>query len=205
MNGHGIGSRTIRVTGPLRRSRRCGRILPPRAIDRKNSSSSGMVQNTLPRTSPETIALLRLDTDWYESTVCVLNHLYPNLSDGGVLIVDDYGHMRGRRKAVDEYFSSRNEVVFFNRVDYSGRVAIKLPRMAGGPSERPTFRRIRIHTSAKANSTGWILRESRQDSDGSANQTVTIDFPPFRMIRDHCYSTPRFWRIASFGQQSQDA
>ena len=88
----------------------------------------GMVQNTLPRTSPETIALLRLDTDWYESTVCELNHLYPHLSDGGVLIVDDYGHMRGQRKAVDEYFSSHNEVVLLNRVDYSGRVAIKLPR-----------------------------------------------------------------------------
>jgi O-methyltransferase len=88
----------------------------------------GMVQNTLPRTSPQTIALLRLDTDWYESTVCELNHLYPHLSNGGVLIVDDYGHMRGQRKAVDEYFSSRNEVVLLNRVDYSGRVAIKLPR-----------------------------------------------------------------------------
>jgi hypothetical protein len=97
----------------------------------------GMVQNTLPRTSPETVALLRLDTDWYESTVCELSHLYPHLSDGGVLIVDDYGHMRGQRKAVDEYFSSYNEVALLNRVDYSGRVAIKLPRMARGPSAAP--------------------------------------------------------------------
>ena len=97
----------------------------------------GMVQNTLPRTSPETIALLRLDTDWYESTVCELNHLYPHLSVGGVLIVDDYGHMRGQRKAVDEYFSSHNVVVLLNRVDYSGRVAIKLPPMAPGLSTAP--------------------------------------------------------------------
>ena len=42
------------------------------------------------------IALLRLDTDWYESTRHELEHLYPRLAPGGVLIIDDYGAWQGR-------------------------------------------------------------------------------------------------------------
>ena len=64
----------------------------------------GKVEDTLPQTKPESIALLRLDTDWYESTRCELEHLFPRMVDGAVLIVDDYGHWEGCRRAVDEYF-----------------------------------------------------------------------------------------------------
>jgi len=53
---------------------------------------------------PAHIALLRLDTDWYDSTAAELEYLYPLLSVGGVLIVDDYGHWPGARQAVDDYF-----------------------------------------------------------------------------------------------------
>jgi hypothetical protein len=53
---------------------------------------------------PDKIALLRLDTDWYASTKIELEVLYPKLQPGGILIVDDYGHWQGARKAVDEYF-----------------------------------------------------------------------------------------------------
>ncbi len=53
------------------------------------------------------LALLRLDTDWYESTRHELEHLYPRLCDGGVLIIDDYGHWEGARQAVDEYFDAQ--------------------------------------------------------------------------------------------------
>lgn len=53
---------------------------------------------------PERIALLRLDTDWHSSTKVEMEKLYPRLAAGGVLIVDDYGHWTGARKAIDEYF-----------------------------------------------------------------------------------------------------
>ena len=85
----------------------------------------GMVQNTLPTATLARIALLRLDTDWYESTVCELDNLYPLLSQNGVLIIDDYGHMRGQRKAVDEYFVRNGPFILLNRIDYSGRLGVK--------------------------------------------------------------------------------
>jgi len=85
----------------------------------------GRVEDTIPGGAPEHIAVLRLDTDWYESTRHELEHLYPRLSQGGVLIIDDYGHWAGCRKAVDEYFASRNIHLLLNRVDYTGRIAVK--------------------------------------------------------------------------------
>ncbi|MBA2505363.1 MAG: class I SAM-dependent methyltransferase [Thermoleophilaceae bacterium] len=84
----------------------------------------GPVEETIPGTMPERIALLRLDTDWYESTRHELQHLYPALSERGVLIIDDYGHWEGARKAVDEYFAER-PAVLLNRIDYTGRLALK--------------------------------------------------------------------------------
>ena len=85
----------------------------------------GPVEETLPRDGPERLALLRLDTDWYESTRHELVHLYPRLSDGGVLIVDDYGHWAGAKRAVDEYFDEQAEPLLLHRIDYTGRIAIK--------------------------------------------------------------------------------
>ena len=66
----------------------------------------GMVEETVPVHIPDRLALLRLDTDWYESTRVALVYLYPKLVTGGVLIIDDYGHYRGQRQAVDEYFAA---------------------------------------------------------------------------------------------------
>ncbi|MFK7767053.1 MAG: TylF/MycF/NovP-related O-methyltransferase [Mariniblastus sp.] len=87
----------------------------------------GKVEDTLPNTTPEKIALLRLDTDWYESTRCELEHLFPKLVPGGVLIVDDYGHWEGCRRAVDEYFEKNNIPMLLNRIDYTGRIGIHCP------------------------------------------------------------------------------
>ena len=64
----------------------------------------GKVENTLPENAPKQIALLRLDTDWYESTKHELIHLFPKLVSGGVLILDDYERFPGETKAVDDYF-----------------------------------------------------------------------------------------------------
>jgi len=85
----------------------------------------GPVEVTLKREIPEQLAVLRLDTDWYESTKIELELLYPRLSPGGILIIDDYGHFTGARKAVDEYFSSIGELVLLHRSDYTGRVLVK--------------------------------------------------------------------------------
>ena len=85
----------------------------------------GKVEVTLPRFAPPELALLRLDTDWYESTLHEMEHLFPRLTRGGVIIIDDYGHWRGARQAVDEYLAAENVAMLLNRIDYTGRVAIK--------------------------------------------------------------------------------
>jgi hypothetical protein len=86
----------------------------------------GPVENTISVASPPSeIALLRLDTDWYESTLHELIHLFPRLTRNGVLLIDDYGHWQGARKAVDEYFASQNLGFLLHRTDYSGRGLVK--------------------------------------------------------------------------------
>ena len=86
----------------------------------------GKVEDTIPSQVPASqIALLRLDTDWYESTRHELEHLYPMLVPNGVLIIDDYGHWEGCRKAVDEYIKNNNLNMLLSRIDNTGRIAIK--------------------------------------------------------------------------------
>ena len=91
----------------------------------------GKVEETLVDSRPKQIALLRLDTDWYESTRCELEYLFPLLSPGGVLIIDDYGHWEGCRRAVDEYFQKNRITMLLNRIDYTGRIGVnvQLPAM----------------------------------------------------------------------------
>ncbi len=85
----------------------------------------GDVLATIPAEIPASVAVLRLDTDWYRSTSHELEHLYPRLSPGGVLIVDDYGYWRGARKATDEYFQAVDARPLLNRIDYTGRICVK--------------------------------------------------------------------------------
>jgi O-methyltransferase len=85
----------------------------------------GRVEDTIPGYAPERIALLRLDTDWHQSTRHELVHLFPRISSRGVLIIDDYGHWLGARLAVDEFFDGNREPIFLSRVDYTGRIAIR--------------------------------------------------------------------------------
>jgi O-methyltransferase len=85
----------------------------------------GLVEETIPARAPEQIAMLRLDTDWYGSTRHELDHLFPRLSPGGVLLIDDYGHWPGVRKAVDEYVREQGLHLLLNRIDYPGRLAVK--------------------------------------------------------------------------------
>ena len=85
----------------------------------------GRVEETLPMQAPKNIALLRLDTDWYESTKHELTHLYPNLRQHGVLIFDDYGFWQGSRQAADEYLGGLKLAPLLNKMDASGRIAVK--------------------------------------------------------------------------------
>jgi O-methyltransferase len=85
----------------------------------------GDVLETIPAQAPAEIALLRLDTDWHKSTAHELAHLFSRLSRRGVLIIDDYGHYRGVREAVDEFFARLPERYFLQRIDYTGRLMIK--------------------------------------------------------------------------------
>lgn len=86
----------------------------------------GKVEETIPGVMPENISVLRLDTDWYESTKHELAHLYPRLAQHGVLIIDDYGHWQGARQAVDEFFGNQRRKPFLHRIDYTGRLIIKM-------------------------------------------------------------------------------
>jgi O-methyltransferase len=83
----------------------------------------GRVEETIPASAPDSISLLRLDTDWYASTKHELVHLFPRLSQAGVIIIDDYGHWKGSRQACDEYFAQNRIPILLNRIDYTGRIA----------------------------------------------------------------------------------
>lgn len=69
----------------------------------------GWFQNTLPRTQVGPISLLRLDGDLYESTQVCLEYLYPRMSPGAILIIDDWA-LLGCRRACDEYFKTYTEL-----------------------------------------------------------------------------------------------
>ena len=85
----------------------------------------GEVEKTLDleKNLPSKISILRLDTDWYESTKKELEVLYDRVTSGGVIIIDDYGHWGGSKKAVDEFF--KNKYVWMHYIDYACRLIIK--------------------------------------------------------------------------------
>lgn len=85
----------------------------------------GKVEDTLPYIAPSIIALLRLDTDWYESTRVEMEVLYPLLQSNGILIIDDFGYWEGARRAVVEYFEKAGQKPFIHRIDDTGRLVIK--------------------------------------------------------------------------------
>jgi len=80
------------------------------------------------------IALLRLDCDWYKSTEICLEHLYGKVSDHGVVVIDDYGHFSGCRRAVDDFIQHLQEPVLLNHIDYTGRFWMKTSSF---PPNRP--------------------------------------------------------------------
>lgn len=85
----------------------------------------GDVTETLriPANLPERIAVLRLDTDWHASTRTELEVLWPRLQRGGTLIIDDYGHWKGCREAVDAFFAAKRQPLW--KIDYTARMTVK--------------------------------------------------------------------------------
>lgn len=84
----------------------------------------GKVEDTIPDQMPTNTAILRLDTDWYESSKHELDHMYDTLAPGGVLLLDDYGYWEGQRRATDEWIDRTNEPLLLLRMT-QGRVAVK--------------------------------------------------------------------------------
>ena len=84
----------------------------------------GKVEDTLiGRELPEEISILRLDTDWYDSTRVELAILYPLVKNGGIVMFDDYGYWGGHAKAIDEYFQDSKP--FLIKIDDVCRMMIK--------------------------------------------------------------------------------
>jgi hypothetical protein len=81
---------------------------------------------SVPKNIPAKIAVLRLDTDWYDSTKIELEKLYDFVSNRGILMFDDYGYWGGHRKAVDEYFNDLNLKPLLMYIDLPGRVMHKI-------------------------------------------------------------------------------
>ena len=72
----------------------------------------GKVEDTLDIVAPLTIALARLDTDWYDSTKKELEVLYPRVQPGGYVLIDDYTDWSGCRQAVDEYLANVDKATY---------------------------------------------------------------------------------------------
>ncbi|MFL6281820.1 MAG: TylF/MycF/NovP-related O-methyltransferase [Pyrinomonadaceae bacterium] len=121
-NGRGAGSDWCRATEET-----VARVMSECGYDEsKIHLVKGRVEETIPAKAPERIAILRLDTDWYESTLHELEHLFPRLARGGVVIIDDYGHWRGARQASDEFFARQRPGLYLHRVDYTVRCGVKM-------------------------------------------------------------------------------
>jgi O-methyltransferase len=91
----------------------------------------GWFQTTIPvqKDQIDEIAILRLDSDWYTSTKICLDHLYDKVTDGGFIIIDDYGYWEGCKKAVDEFLSERWLHPEFEKIDSGGYYFVKIERL----------------------------------------------------------------------------
>ena len=85
----------------------------------------GKVEESLLKTVPERIALLRLDTDWYESTKSEMETLFPRVAPGGLILLDYNFRWMGSRKAVDEYIAQNGIRIFWTRIDDHSVIGVK--------------------------------------------------------------------------------
>jgi len=97
------------------------KVLKQKKIDQKIELVKGNIIQTVPnyvKTHPKLkISFLNLDTDLYEPAKIILEYLYPKITKGGILLLDDYGFWPGETEAVDEYFKNKN--VKINKSSFS--------------------------------------------------------------------------------------
>jgi len=86
-------------------------------LDEQVMFLEGFFSDSLPKASLNELALIRLDGDLYESTMDVLNPLYPKLSPGGFCIIDDYDAFSDCKRAVDEYRAQHGITAEMHRID----------------------------------------------------------------------------------------
>ena len=80
----------------------------------------GLFRDTLPKANIKSLALMRLDGDTYEATINSLIHLYPKLSIGGYVIIDDYGAVPACRQAVNDFRDKYGVAEEICRIDWTG-------------------------------------------------------------------------------------
>lgn len=89
-------------------------------LDRQVKFLPGWFRDTLPTAPVERLAILRLDGDLYESTIIALQSLYPKLSVGGYVLIDDYGAIEACRQAVSDYRQEQGIEEPIHQVDWTG-------------------------------------------------------------------------------------
>jgi O-methyltransferase len=87
----------------------------------------GWFQDTLPSLMVESIAILHIDADWYDSVLLVLDRLYDRVSPGGFVVLDDYGYWEGCQRAWDDFRAKRGITVDLVDVDGVGAYFQKPP------------------------------------------------------------------------------
>lgn len=95
-------------------------------VQHKTSFIKGWFNDTVPQfASDDPIAVLRLDGDWYDSTMVCLEHLFPKVIAGGIIILDDYYTWDGCSKALHDYLSINKRAERIRQAYSSGCYLIK--------------------------------------------------------------------------------
>lgn len=81
----------------------------------------GWFHDTFPSVDIQDIALLHIDADWYESVKLCFERFYDSVRPGGFIVIDDYGHWEGARRATNEFLETRGINARLTKVDYTGR------------------------------------------------------------------------------------
>lgn len=89
-------------------------------LDEKVRFLKGWFNETLPSAPIERLAVLRIDADMYQSTMDALTSMYPKLSTGGYVIIDDYGAIGACKAAVDDFRAANAIKDTIRRVDWTG-------------------------------------------------------------------------------------
>jgi len=114
MNLHLYAALSVSVENVKRNFARFG------LLDDQVKFLEGWFKDTLPDSPIEKLSVLRIDADLYESTMDALVHLYPRLSPGGYVIIDDYGAFKACAKSVHDYRKRQGITEEIYRIDWTG-------------------------------------------------------------------------------------